>query len=463
MTKSQKNGRAVPPAKRVGRPPETIKVSIQKHSGPSVADQHPPRSSINKAHETLTQNGGHRGLGTHKKSHHRASDAQPDNEFEGDDKRDELEDEDLLEDDAADYEGVNLLDQNERPSWPAGDASATGNSRAKLAYVEGSGDDIDVDRQQAARKQKSKQTKQQHQKQAAETLLWVESDQQDSDQDLDVDQNPIADKVNPCIWFAQNVLFEQTHQKPQCELVQHFRSDAKYGTSLGTLVKPRFSKYRITIWEAAQTAARIFYGLDATHPEQMQKKITDLLRHDTFVYNIDSTTIRPLYFAELILKQSYLHQGRVLSNEPYRHPAVIKLIQWFFEDRKSLGQQNPKKFTSSFSEEADPERSREKEIPIPMLAFATTMLRVELKLWDRGTRLSIKFDADAYSTVYNHHVDVLNQLREKSLTKFHWLVAYLYDMGIKVTKSTIQGGEGANSKLGILDLDGMANYGFLLL
>lgn len=56
-------------------------------------------------------------------------------------------------------------------------------------------------------------------------------------------------------------------------------------------MKPRFTKYRIAIWDSAQTEARIIYGLNGTNPEQMQKKVASLLRHDTFVYNIDSATV----------------------------------------------------------------------------------------------------------------------------------------------------------------------------
>jgi hypothetical protein len=153
----------------------------------------------------------------------------------------------------------------------------------------------------------------------------------------------------------------------------------------------------------------------------------------------------------------------------------VRVIQWFFQDRKSWGRQNLKKFTSSISKEQDQGRSREKEIPILMLAFAMTMvcsllspnrwishlrtgikLRAELKLWDRGSRVTIKFDADTYSTIYDHHVEVLNQPRAKSLIKFHWLVAYLYEEGNQATKSTAQGDEGVASGFGILDLDGMA-------
>jgi hypothetical protein len=81
-------------------------------------------------------------------------------------------------------------------------------------------------------------------------------------------------------------------------------------------------------------------------------------------------------------------------------------------------------------------------------------LRAELKLWDRGTRVAIKFDADAHSTTSDHHVEVLIQLRAKSLLKFHRLVYYLYEEGKQTTKSTAD--ESAASELGILDLDGMA-------
>jgi hypothetical protein len=125
------------------------------------------------------------------------------------------------------------------------------------------------------------------------------------------------------------------------------------------------------------------------------------------------------------------------------------MVEWFFADTVSIGQRYPKKFVSSFSAEEDSVRSQEREIPIPMLAFATAMVcpflnvplldnsftcsqliaRAELILWEKGRRVPLKFDADAHSGAFDSHLTLLNNLREKSLVELHRLLAYLHHQG----------------------------------
>jgi hypothetical protein len=56
-------------------------------------------------------------------------------------------------------------------------------------------------------------------------------------------------------------------------------------------------------------------------------------------------------------------------------------------------------------------------------------LRAEINLWKTGRRKIItkKFDADQHIAVYDHHVEVLNKIKESSVPKFHRMMAFLYD------------------------------------
>jgi hypothetical protein len=50
-------------------------------------------------------------------------------------------------------------------------------------------------------------------------------------------------------------------------------------------------------------------------------------------------------------------------------------------------------------------------------------------LWEKCRRVPLKFDADAHSGVFDSHLTLLNNLREKSLVKLHRLLAYLHHQG----------------------------------
>lgn len=189
-------------------------------------------------------------------------------------------------------------------------------------------------------------------------------------------------------------------------------------------VKAHFTRYRRLVREHAMMEAKAIYQLK----DGCQQTVNKLLLDDTFVYNIDGA-------------------GNVIAREPYRHPAIISMLKWFFEDPKSVGRVRSGDFVSSI-----PEAEESKEIPIPMLAFVATMLRAELSLWKFGRRETTKFDADQHYTVYKHHLDVLHSLQTTYPTRFHRLMVLLYDEAYSSNSAGPKGCEGAGV-LGILQWD----------
>ncbi|KAJ3541668.1 hypothetical protein NMY22_g3800 [Coprinellus aureogranulatus] len=235
---------------------------------------------------------------------------------------------------------------------------------------------------------------------------------------------PPADNVDR---FHRDTLRDAAREVDDRELANEFKVNAPYGNSLAHLVKGRFSKYRLALRNHAGSEAKSAYQLKPGCGSAVQALLLD----DTFVFNVDA-------------------QGRVINNQPYRHPALVAMIHFFFKDHRSVGQVWSGKFESSILPEQDENASAEKEVPIPMVAFSTAMLRAELSLWKFDRRETGKFDADQHYTVYEHHVEALTSLKRRWPMRFHQLMAFLYTQASTSTSSLApKGCEGAGI-LGIL-------------
>ena len=53
-------------------------------------------------------------------------------------------------------------------------------------------------------------------------------------------------------------------------------------------------------------------------------------------------------------------------------------------------------------------------------------LYVEFLDWHTGKQVRSKFNADELVSTYQHHVNVINAIRDKRLVKFHRLMSNLY-------------------------------------
>ncbi|KAJ3532151.1 hypothetical protein NMY22_g7860 [Coprinellus aureogranulatus] len=244
--------------------------------------------------------------------------------------------------------------------------------------------------------------------------------------------------------FYRDILRQAAREVEDEELAHQFKKNAPYGNCVAYLVrsgdsgvhaspltpcevKARFSKFRLTLRDLATNEAKSAYQLRVGCGAAVQALLLD----DTFVYNVDG-------------------QGRVINIEPYRHPGVVNMLQFFFKCHKSIGQSRNQSFTSSISANTDEVASKEQEVPIPMLAFCVTMLRAELSLWKFGRRESSKFDADQHYTVYEHHVGALNVLKSTWPVRFHELMAFLYVQASTSSSSSAPKGCEGRGVLGLL-------------
>ncbi|THU92310.1 hypothetical protein K435DRAFT_862630 [Dendrothele bispora CBS 962.96] len=140
------------------------------------------------------------------------------------------------------------------------------------------------------------------------------------------------------------------------------------------------------------------------------------------------------------------------KNEPYRHPAIIAVLQKaFFKGPKSIGVRYHDNFTSISQKDAS------KEIPTAMLALAGVAIFAALKEWSSGIQIEEDFSAADFAEEYENHINMLNLkiLRpdKSGKEKYHALMAYLFRESSRrsgsVTSNTFQ--------LPDIDFDGMAD------
>ncbi|KAH9163982.1 hypothetical protein EDB89DRAFT_1912434 [Lactarius sanguifluus] len=203
-------------------------------------------------------------------------------------------------------------------------------------------------------------------------------------------------------------------------------------------VKQRLGIFCIDIRDAAGYEATLAYDLSAPDRDSMDTTVKDLLKGDMFIFNVNKVSC---------------DSGRVLTNEPYLHPTIVKTVTWFFKDAASVGNRllNNNSLTSSLPD--DPVKSKELEIPAPMLTCAVALVCAELVLWKTGPRTKKpKFNADEHVGIYDSHMTIINTLAA-SPRKYHCLMASLL-------KKAIDENKGAKSSerdvMAVLDFANMA-------
>ncbi|KAI9433657.1 hypothetical protein H4582DRAFT_2060850 [Lactarius indigo] len=247
---------------------------------------------------------------------------------------------------------------------------------------------------------------------------------------------PPSDKIDMAI---RSVLRDSARDVKDEEIASLIKKTADYGNTLGHLVKQRLGNFRTDICDAAGYEATLAYGLSASDRDPMDSTVKDLLKGDTFIFNVDKVS---------------RDSGRVLTNEPYLHPAIVKTVAWFFKDAASVGNRllNSGSLTSSLPD--DPVKSKELEIPAPMLACTVTLVRAELVLWKTGPRnKKPKFNADEHVGIYDSHMTIINTLAA-SPRKYHCLMASLLKKAIDENK----GAKSTNERdvMAVLDFANMA-------
>ncbi|KAF8876087.1 hypothetical protein BD779DRAFT_1677965 [Infundibulicybe gibba] len=187
-------------------------------------------------------------------------------------------------------------------------------------------------------------------------------------------------------------------------VAERLRRDARYGNAMGQVLKVRLGNLRTGAREAARRVAESKYQLQSG----CRDEVALLRTRDNFIWGRDDN-------------------GQPLKSKPYRHPAIIATLRWFF-DESVICPRNLSFFKSSIP---NGPANEELEIPIPMLALAATMVYAELYDWITGDRVKSKFNADDHCDTYQHHVGVLEGICSKSANerdlKFHRLMSDLFN------------------------------------
>ncbi|THU93823.1 hypothetical protein K435DRAFT_861119 [Dendrothele bispora CBS 962.96] len=140
------------------------------------------------------------------------------------------------------------------------------------------------------------------------------------------------------------------------------------------------------------------------------------------------------------------------KNEPYRHPAIIAVLQKaFFKGPKSIGVRYHDNFTSVSQKDVS------KEIPTAMLALAGVAIFAALKEWSSGFQVEEDFSAADFAEEYENHINMLNLkiLRpdKSGREKYHALMAHLFRESNRRSGSVTSN----TSQLPDIDFDGMAD------
>ncbi|EPQ50050.1 hypothetical protein GLOTRDRAFT_134307 [Gloeophyllum trabeum ATCC 11539] len=162
------------------------------------------------------------------------------------------------------------------------------------------------------------------------------------------------------------------------------------------------------------------------------------------------------YAAGLLQGQRYIFPGdlrpggRFKSKEPYRHPAVLNVLQQaIFTGRSSFASGHIQLFESSSKDYPD-----EKEVPLAMLALVSTAIHAAIDEWSSGTVMQLDFSGNRFAAVYTAHKDTLKHIQKTSPKFYHETMAYLFKTARGATYDRA-GGDVVNSAITLMDLSGL--------
>ncbi|OSD02198.1 hypothetical protein PYCCODRAFT_1425342 [Trametes coccinea BRFM310] len=112
----------------------------------------------------------------------------------------------------------------------------------------------------------------------------------------------------------------------------------------------------------------------------------------------------------------------VEAQKPFLRPIFVQVIRaGFFNNGRSIGTVLSQHFSSS-----DPARADEKELPVPMLALASTAIFASIADYEFDVYDAAEFSADAFADVYAENVRLLEHIKAHGPKKFHALMHRLY-------------------------------------
>ncbi|KZT20963.1 hypothetical protein NEOLEDRAFT_1182049 [Neolentinus lepideus HHB14362 ss-1] len=199
------------------------------------------------------------------------------------------------------------------------------------------------------------------------------------------------------------------------------KREKRFRKALADLPAARVSLLRSEVYKAAVAQVPGSYGLALGDGEFA----SNLLREQRYIFAGD-------------------HQpgGRLNYREPYRHPAVHRLIhQVFFAKGTSFGPNHLDLFTSSRKDLAD-----EPEVPMAMIHAA-------IEEWTSGTVIQADFSGSKFASIYAAHIQGLEHVQHKTPNLFHETMVYLFQQA----RGTIRNGRDltGNNAIALMDLSGL--------
>ncbi|KAI0648458.1 hypothetical protein C8Q79DRAFT_906184, partial [Trametes meyenii] len=181
------------------------------------------------------------------------------------------------------------------------------------------------------------------------------------------------------------------------DIVRRLKTDKKYAHYLGSIPAQRISTFRGKVKRTVTDGiVATSYGLqpgDNTLVEWLDEKLNYIYPHNYKNRKVD----------------------RAL---PYNPPIFVQVMRaaWFSRPQ-SYGFKIMDRYMSS-----SPEAPREKEIPAPMLALASTAIYASIVDYSASSYKAGDFTGNEFSQVYARNISVLQTIKDKKPNKYHVLM-----------------------------------------
>ncbi|KAG2114135.1 hypothetical protein DEU56DRAFT_919634 [Suillus clintonianus] len=215
-------------------------------------------------------------------------------------------------------------------------------------------------------------------------------------------------------------------------IYDRIKTNNSYASALATLVDARVPLFRTELKDDACAQVTAYYRLRPDCVDTTKALLANHVYH--YAQHFDDTNdpipqpTKP-YSADIL---PYLMKGR------------------YFNGSKSVGV----KFANHFKEIAG-NKAQRPEVMIPMVALTSTSVYAAL-LWKSSKSPSkFNFTGNQFSEVYIFHVNFLNEMEENAPSKFHKLMADIFEAVQKLCSNGATAIASHKDAMAFLDLDGM--------
>ncbi|KAI0039904.1 hypothetical protein FA95DRAFT_1612201 [Auriscalpium vulgare] len=210
--------------------------------------------------------------------------------------------------------------------------------------------------------------------------------------------------------LSREALILAAEARGEEDIAARLRAEKPYASLMGAVTRARASTFRS---ETAKKRTEVdFYTLYQFNKLQTKERIADAVA-SMFRPN------QPMTFAF----SGDPALGTYNAQEPCCHEAVIAILRLILLSKKRYDAFPDDFFTSSIE---DGNGADELEMPIPMVAYAATLVAASLKEYQTGVKVAANFTVDSYAGLYKTLMDELHHARAVNLSGFHSVMHFLY-------------------------------------